>query len=212
MTSERLHVHYCHGLESGPQGYKASAMRDWARVTVPDQHMSVWDVRRRNSMIRSYVRRLPRWPSRGQAARDSLEACVQIQRHALDAPDVVVGSSWGGLVTSVMLVEGIWTGPTVLLCPALRVMERRLPVLRSGPRSADTLIARLAALPQAQRAQICLVHGTADRTVPFADSEEIAGRTGIRLEPIDGGSHGLSVIVPDGRLQRFVTAVARGGG
>ena len=37
-----MHIHYCHKLESGLGGYKARTMREWARVTAPDQRMSLY--------------------------------------------------------------------------------------------------------------------------------------------------------------------------
>ena len=49
----------------------------------------------------SYVLFLKQWLSR--AADDSLGACVDVQRTALDgegAFDVLVGSSWGGAVAA----------------------------------------------------------------------------------------------------------------
>ena len=159
MPPDTLHIHYCHGLESGPDGYKARCMRTWATVTAPDQQMSLWNPLRSNSVARCLLYR----PGAGfsGAVLSALEACVQVQRHALagSSPDVLVGSSWGGLVAAVLLAEGAWRGPAVLLCPALRLMERRLPALRSGPRSADHLTKALARLPEDTRSHILLVHG-----------------------------------------------------
>lgn len=53
-----------------------------------------------------------------------------------------------------------------------------------------------------------LVHGDADSTVPVADSSDLSKATGIALETISGGSHGLSSIVRDGRLVQLVQQVA----
>ena len=202
-----LRVHYCHGLASGPGGYKARAIGEWATLNVPNQHMSLYHPLRTNSMLRWWLRQLPGVPVRSKAMLDALDACVQIQRAALDKPDVLVGSSWGGLVTCVMLAEGLWRGPTVLLCPATRVMERRLPGLRTGPRSADVLVQAIADLPQSVRDQICIVHGTADDVVPIEDSRMLSAQAGLRLEEVTGGSHGLSGLVPDGRLRSFIESV-----
>ena len=55
------------------------------------------------------------------------------------------------------------------------------------------------------------MHGTADATVPVDDSVSLSSATGIPLELIEGGSHGLGAIVKDGRLVRFVQRVGRGG-
>ena len=45
-------VHYMHGLESGPRGRKANFLRQWFRVVSPDQHMSAFNPRKRNSPMR----------------------------------------------------------------------------------------------------------------------------------------------------------------
>jgi pimeloyl-ACP methyl ester carboxylesterase len=122
--------------------------------------------------------------------------------------DVLVGSSWGGAVAAALLADGSWDGPTVLLCPALRHKERWLDEPFKREHTADTIIARLAALPAPLRAMMLLVHGDADRTVPFSDSSELSVATGIALQAIEGGSHGLSAIVRDGRLAQILRRVA----
>lgn len=208
MPPNTLHIHYCHGLESGPDGYKARWMRTWATVTAPDQQMSLWNPLRSNSVARSLLYR----PGAGlsRAVLSSLEACVQVQLRVLadSRPDVLVGSSWGGLVAAVLIAEGAWQGPAVLLCPALRLMERRLPALHSGPRSAERLTEALAMLPEDTRSHILLIHGTADPTIPISDSRALARDAGVRLREIEGGSHGLGVIARDGRLRECIEQVA----
>ena len=52
------------------------------------------------------------------------------------------------------------------------------------------------------------MHGTADETVPVDDSRALSEATGIALELIDGGSHGLGAILGDGRLVEFMRRVA----
>lgn len=203
-----LHLHYCHGLESGPGGYKVRSLQRWAQVTVPDQQMSLYNPMRRNSVLRSLLRQLPRRPHRAVSVLDSLDACVQVQVNAMSYPDVLIGSSWGGLVAAVLIAEGLWTGPAVLLCPALRLMERRFPTLSEGARSAGALTSAMALLPDAARSQICVVHGSVDQVVPLVDSIELCDRTGFRLERVDGGTHGLGSIADDGRLRAFIESVA----
>ena len=44
-------------------------------------------------------------------------AAAAIAEHA---PRVVVGSSYGGAVATKLLLDGIWSGPTVLIAPAAR--------------------------------------------------------------------------------------------
>ena len=216
-----MRVLYCHGLESGPGGFKVNQMRSQGLdVIVESMEMSLWDVRARNSLARkllSPAALFGRWPWHWLpgAMDDSFAACVGVQRDALlrapTPPQVLVGSSWGGAVAAALLADGSWAGPAVLLCPALRTKERWAGASRAPSSSADAIIAKLAALPDEQKARCLLVHGTADATVPVDDSVSLSSATGIPLELIEGGSHGLGAIVKDGRLVRFVQRVGRGG-
>lgn len=207
-TSTKLRLHYCHGLESGPNGYKARSLREWAEVTVPNQQMSLWDLRKSNSVARNWVRQLPRRPRAHKAVLLSLASCVQVHINTMDAPDVLIGSSWGGLVASVLLADRVWEGPTVLLCPAVWTMERKFPQMRESPRAAHRIFDALAGLPARTRDQIVLVHGTADTVVPLSDSQRLAREAGLKLVEVDGGSHGLSAIVQNGQLRDLVEDVA----
>jgi allantoin racemase len=212
-------VLYCHGLESGPRGFKVLEMgRQGLVVTAPDMQMSLFNILQKNSLVRSLLSPralLTRWPSSwlSGAFDDSFAACVSVQREALHqskgAFDVLVGSSWGGAVAAALLADGSsWLGPAVLLCPALFEKERRSGGSLDASLSADSIVAGLAAMPADRKARCLLVHGTADETVPVDDSRAIARATGIRLELVEGGSHGLSSIVRDGRLAQFILQCA----
>jgi pimeloyl-ACP methyl ester carboxylesterase len=211
-----LRVLFCHGLESGPGGFKVSEMRrQGLNVTAPDMAMSLWDPRKANSISRSLLAPsvLFQWPWRWiSAAFDkSFESCIAVHRRCLlcDGPfDVLVGSSWGGAVAAALVAEGMWTGPTLLLCPALHTKERWSGESRSSWSSADAIIVKLACLSAERKEDLLLIHGSADKTVPAEDSRAISAQTGIRLVMVDGGSHGLSNIVADGRLVQFVHQVA----
>ena len=186
------------------------------RVTAPDMEMSLWDPRARNSVIRSLlspISMFTRWPWQWLrlAMDDSLASCIAVQEAAISSAgqfDVLVGSSWGGAVAASLLASGAWTGPTVLLCPALRIRERRSGVSSHASLSTDAIIGKLAALPAERRAQCLLVHGTGDTTIPLEDSQELSATTGIPLEIIHEGTHGLGVILRDGRLLQFIERVA----
>ena len=211
-----LRVLFCHGLESGPNGHKVRGMQEQGlQVTAPDMEMSLWNPRARNSVICSLLSpfsMFTRWPWQWLrlAIDDSLAACIAVQEAAISSAvqfDVLVGSSWGGAVAASLLAVGAWTGPTVLLCPALRIRDRRFGV-SGASLSTDAIIRKLAALPAERRAQCLLVHGTGDTTIPLEDSRELSAMTGIPLEIIHEGSHGLGVILRDGRLLQFIERVA----
>ena len=205
-----VRVLFCHGLESGPLGRKVVGLREAGfAVTAPDMEMSLFNPARRNSVVRSLLSPsalLTRWPSDwlGLALADSFDACVDVQRAALadGEHDVLLGSSWGGAVAAALIADGAWSGPALLLCPALSKLEQR------GVARAGTIATRLGALDAAQRKRTLLVHGDADDTIPLADSEAIADDAGIELEVIEGGSHGLGALVADGRLAEIVRRVA----
>ena len=214
------HVLSSHGLESGPHGYKVREMRaQGLAVTAPDMHMSLFNVLQKNSLVRSLLSPsalLSRWPSQWLAGAfdDSFAACVSVHREALREPgaaafDVLVGSSWGGAVAAALVADGSWEGPAVLMCPALNLKERRAGGSLDAALSAASITAGLAAMPPERKARCLLVHGDADETVPLDDSRALSRATGIALEVVEGGSHGLSGIVSDGRLVQFVLQCAR---
>jgi pimeloyl-ACP methyl ester carboxylesterase len=213
--ARRLSVHFAHGLESGPQAYKVQTLREWADVTCLDMEMSLWNPLQANSLVRSLAAAMfTAWPSewRAAAATRSLEGCIAVHESALSgagasSSDVLLGSSWGGAVALRLLADGIYTGPAVLLCPAHRLIDSHAPALREATTAA---ISRLAALPATRRARMLIIHGTADTTVPLADSRELSAATGIRLVEVEGGSHSLSAICRDGRLRQYLEAVVQG--
>ncbi|KAL1503376.1 hypothetical protein AB1Y20_011427 [Prymnesium parvum] len=181
-----VRVLYCHGLESGPHGYKVEAMRAWAEtVTCADQEMSLINPLKRHSIVRSLAAVLfDEGPSGWLPAafQRSLEKCAQLQREALSScgrVDVLVGSSWGGAVALKLLADGSYAGPSVLLCPAHRAPERWAGVFGADRlrEEASALISSVANLHPEVKARCVLVHGTADTTIPIEDSRELAQRS-----------------------------------
>jgi hypothetical protein len=155
-------VLFIHGLESSPQGTKA---------------------RRLSARFESLA---PAMDTR------DFEGCVRSQATAVRdfAPDVVVGSSFGGAVAVALLQRGLWSGPTLLLAQAaLRV---GLP----------------AELPHG--VPIWIVHGRRDEIVDPEDSRALAragGPAHVRLVLVDD-DHRLSASVEAGRLEAWVTELA----
>ena len=192
-----------HGLESGPKGKKVLELQRILgkdRVYCVDMQVSLYDVRRRNSLLRAVLFGLVqpwRWTKLfSSSAHDVLENCVNIQEQAIEEfkPDVVIGSSWGGAVATLCLSRGIWGGPTILLAPALaRVLEKfgdtpphlcyesvidSLKKKRSGGRCGKVLI----------------VHGTEDKTIPIDDSLRMAssGIESMECLEVHAGDHSLN--------------------
>ncbi len=90
---------------------------------------------------------------------------VAVQKKMLktNAIDVVVGSSFGGAVALELMRQGAWSGRTVLLCPAQRLVAQRTG--RSAP-----------PLPP-ENAQVVVVHGRRDETVPLFHSRDLVKGT-----------------------------------
>ena len=216
MESGLKRVLYVQGLESGPNGFKVEDLRKQGlEVIAPSMHMSVWNITKRNSVARRLVdtpMRLfkPPWKWVGSAVDDAFEGCVAVLREAVfkqpeDSPiDCVVGSSWGGAVAAALLAEGCWKGPTILMCPALRQKDRWC---EDGYRSSAQVTLTIAALPPEVKSQCLIVHGTADKTVPLEDSKLLSEATGIQLEVIENGTHGLDNIMHNGQLANYVKRI-----
>ena len=124
---------------------------------------------------------------------------LRVQREALatERVDVVVGSSFGGAVTTRLLLEGSWTGPTVLLCPAGGLVAERV----------RTEAPSLSELPEEVAARILVVHGRQDEVVPFAHSEGLVAGTAARLQAVDDDHRLQTTSTPRG-LASWVNAVA----
>jgi hypothetical protein len=120
---------------------------------------------------------------------------LELQAEAIEAhkPDVVIGpqppppltkigSSYGGGIAVLALQYGIWSGPTVLLCPAYKKLCDR---------------AHMEATPLAaagcDRPWVAVVHGDADQDVPLEHSRHL----------VDGCTLAtLRVVADNHRLER----------
>ncbi|MGV3622425.1 MAG: hypothetical protein ACO1OB_16525 [Archangium sp.] len=180
-------VLFIHGLESGPRGHKARALAeagfDVVAVQMPSSRSAMLkDPLTQLSLTSALVVLISSafagfvWcaatlvllalsfrPWRAAVTRRMWRRSLDVQREALktNAIDVVLGSSFGGAVALELLAGGDWKGRTVLLCPAHRLVAQRANITApSLPQEADVLI----------------VHGTRDETVPLQHSRDLGGR------------------------------------
>lgn len=132
----------------------------------------------------------------------SFDACLAIQRQAVEAarPDVVVGSSWGGAIAARLVIEGTWSGPTILLAPAVAKVERRMG-RGDGSGVAELLRARAADV------RIVVFHDPSDDTVPFEDSALLAQGGAIELRSVSAGGHRLLGLLERGELADAIRAL-----
>ena len=157
-----MKVQFIHGLEGSPHGKKATYLAGRFELLAPSM-----DTR-------------------------NFEAAVRTQAAELEgfAPDVLVGSSFGGAVAVALLDRGVWRGPTVLLAPAHRYFfgVERLP----------------------DGVAVIIAHGRRDDVISFADSERLAAtgsREFVELVEVDDG-HRLDSLVDGEALADLVRRVA----
>ena len=194
MTPTR--VLFVHGLESGPLGRKSRALREAGFEVIaeamPCSQRSMLKEPRTLGLLAAatllmVVSMRLGWPFALGAAllvlfsaplglryliRSAFRESVAVQVSALrgHAIDVVVGSSYGGAVALELLRSGAWKGPTVLLCPAHRLVAARAGTSAEKPSLG---------------AHVVVVHGARDTTVPLADSVELVRSTKATLLQVD---------------------------
>ena len=141
---------YIYGLESGPRGAKTEAL-EAAGFTVVSEWMPCQPIR----------------DLKGPEALDLFEQSLKIQLQALASHkiDAIVGSSFGGAVAVELLLRGLWTGPTLLLCPGHELMAERM--------GYQPPFEGLAELPEAVTEQVLVVHGRSDAVVPVGHSQNL---------------------------------------
>ncbi|MFV8754709.1 alpha/beta hydrolase family protein [Nannocystaceae bacterium ST9] len=112
-----------------------------------------------------------------------------LREHEIDA---VVGSSFGGAVAIELLRRGTWRGPTLLLCPAHELVASR---------------ARMPApsLP-ADASRIRVVHGRRDQTVPIEHSQRLVRGTRATLIEVDD-DHRLSQTATSTNLRAWLDPI-----
>lgn len=213
-------VMYVHGLESGPTGKKAKLLAeagfDVTAVLMPcsqkyalrDPLIAVWAIVSITAVLTgarsSWLHALAAvvvafgafFPVKALVTRRVLERSVEVQRRHLEVarPDVVLGSSFGGAVSLELLRRGFWRGTTVLLCPAHeRVTERGWQRRHPG----------LAGVPEDVVANVLVVHGTNDETVPVEHSRRLVAGTRARLITVDD-DHRLSASATAENLASWV--------
>ena len=135
----------------------------------------------------------------------SFEACAQIAREALTKaePDVVVGSSWGGAIAADLVRSEAWSGPTVLLAPAIAKANRWM--MTSAPQA---LASEQRLRARSDLARIVVFHDPTDDVVPFADSEALVRGSRMSLRSVDGGGHRLMALMQRGEVSQAIHEIA----
>mmetsp|Transcript_21187 Transcript_21187/g.56513 ORF Transcript_21187/g.56513 Transcript_21187/m.56513 type:complete len:225 (-) Transcript_21187:100-774(-) len=177
-----LRIFYIHGLESNAQGFKATYLKKWfphvcAVEMDTSSALNLGGTVERLSSERSGDGQAHKYETADKFDHDVFEHCIEQQADALRrfAPDVVVGSSFGGAVAVEILLRGLWSGPTVLLAPAHQLLSRDFVI---PPSIAVTVI-----------------HGLRDSVVPLGSSVRLAScsRDVVLVTPDD--THGLRTML-----------------
>jgi hypothetical protein len=217
-----LRVLFIHGLESGPTGQKVRTLRSAGFEVVSLQmpcgrravlrDPALWiGVALMVAGILAVGMIAPWWGAavaavaallmlplaRAALTLRMLQRSVAVQRQALASHqiDVVVGSSFGGAVGLALLQRALWSGPTVLLCPAHQLVAQRamMPVP-----------AGLAALPTLIAAHVMVVHGRQDDIVPVAHSQALVAGSGSTLVLVDD-DHRLTATATGTNFKTWIT-------
>lgn len=217
-----LRVLFIHGLESGPTGQKVRTLRsagfEVVSLQMPCGRRGIqrdpalwigaglviaaivaagmvggWWVA--GVAIAAALLMLPL--ARAALIRRMLQRSVAVQQQALATHqiDVVVGSSFGGAVGLALLQHNLWSGPTVLLCPAHQLVAQRarLPVPPG-----------LATLPALISAHVVVVHGRQDDIVPIAHSQTLVAGSSSTFVIVDD-DHRLTATATEANFKAWIT-------
>lgn len=209
-------VLFIHGLESGPRGHKARALAEAGFEVVAVQMPSSRSAMLRDAVTQAalisaavvlissafagfvwfagtlVLLGLAATQFRAAVTRRMWRRSLAIQRAALksNAIDVVLGSSFGGAVALELVARGDWTGRTVLLCPAHRLVAQR---------------ARIAPSRLPDQSNVLVVHGTRDEIVPLTHSRELVENTNAKLIEVDDTHRLFDTATPD-NLKAWINA------
>eukprot|EP00301_Raphidiophrys_heterophryoidea_P000461 c10230_g1_i1.p1 GENE.c10230_g1_i1~~c10230_g1_i1.p1 ORF type:complete len:269 (-),score=55.98 c10230_g1_i1:246-944(-) len=188
-TKQPLKVYFMHGLESGPHGRKTRYLRSrFEEVHCGDMNLSVFNMKRQHNLVRLMFWKAVtlQWRNMvGSSLQEMFQTSVAIQIDAFKAckPDVLIGSSWGGAVAMLFIAKGQWSGPVVLLAPALRFLVEW---------GVEVDLNEICTAVANSGCRITIYHGTNDDVVPFAHSQELRDRCpNVTLFPVEGGDHRL---------------------
>ncbi|KAL4493550.1 hypothetical protein ABPG72_004043 [Tetrahymena utriculariae] len=110
---------FLHGLEGEMLKLKQYYLeKNFEKCITPYMKISRWNLFQQNSFPRELIRKKLNLQDAGY---EYVQNCMQIQISALNKkkPEALVGISWGGGIGLLLLSQGKWQGPTVLMAPAI---------------------------------------------------------------------------------------------
>ncbi|WP_372371450.1 alpha/beta hydrolase [Candidatus Uabimicrobium sp. HlEnr_7] len=117
----------------------------------------------------------------------SLQQCTSIQSKALQdfKPDLVVGSSWGGLIALNCITQKIYNCPVVLIAPPVKMVLNKVDFSGQNWENICEKTKQISSL-------VHIVHGENDKVVSIEDSKKLVEKTKVSLQIIPQGDHSLN--------------------
>lgn len=133
--------------------------------------------------------------------RGALLASYAIARSELKRvrPDALVGFSWGGCLATMLVRDGHWSGPTLLLAPAFELLL-----------SKSRLSTDIGALKENSDGATLIVHSLEDQIVPIGDSRRLAASARVALHEVRGERHAMFGLAKDEKLYGLFRRVMDG--
>lgn len=186
---------FLHGLESGPRGKKAEALKKiFEHVSTPDLRTGVLGFRS-NTFMMSGLRNISSLFFGSYTADITTDVLRGGSEIALSSatespPDIVVASSMGGAIALQSLRTGRLSAPTILLAPALG----RLLTEESMDEWCEGFIAREGHGDH----PIVVIHSVMDDVIDIEHSRKLCRRVGAELVEVADGDHSLNDYLLDG--------------
>lgn len=137
-----------------------------------------------------------------EAWQMSIESCLNLQLEPIKnfAPDVIVGSSYGGCISCELIRRGHWEGPTILLAPAYLKILRLVRIVEELDH-----IQKIRDLSKTQ--SITIYHDPTDDVIDHADSVAQAKESAIELISPAAGGHRMMGVLEDGVLYEKIRSL-----
>ena len=170
-------VLYLHGLESGPQGHKATWLREHYGAFAVDL-----DTGHAQASCRQALEQGRLWDHRWPDIIEDFKVPLERAKAAIRPETrLIVGSSFGGAVLTHLLHQEVWSGPSLLIA------------------SAGLKLSGHSSLPAGM--PVILLHGRDDDVIPLDDARSVAAQSAdnVLLWEIKDG-HRMKTIIPKGLL------------
>eukprot|EP01083_Nonionella_stella_P284230 967460_1 len=148
---------------------------------------------------------------KGWIVMSSFNKCLTVQKQAIleYKPDVIVASSWGGAIGFELIKQNIWSGPTILICPAylrIRCMNHAKNMLEPDYFVQDTLRVKTECDSKYSKKKWLIFHSEDDNVVNIKDSQWIVkcNQKKFELHTVKDNGHAMKPFVVSKQLNEAV--------